>query len=160
MQLSDPDARRIADFLRGIGIRIRVEPLVSETFLPGVTIRGGELVVDPARLGWPGDLLHEAGHIACTDPALRPDMNLASDEPGEEMAAIAWSWAAANAIGLDPEILFHDGGYRGGSAGLIDNFRAGRWIGVPMLSLYGMSDEPHRPRAGIDPYPNMRRWLR
>jgi hypothetical protein len=50
-------------------------------------------------------------------------------------------------------VVFHKEGYRGGSQSLIDNFRMGRFIGVPMLRWMGMiADERH--------FPSMSRWLR
>jgi hypothetical protein len=151
----------IAGFLVRIGIPLRAEALEGEQFLPGIAIRDGGLVYDPAKLQWPGDLLHEAGHIAVTDPALRPGLREPSDDPGEEMAAIAWSWAAAMEIGLAPEILFHEGGYRGASAAFIDNFSNGRDVGVPMLAAWDMTAEIHRARKfGGVPFPAMQRWLR
>jgi hypothetical protein len=155
------DIQSIVAFLTGIGIEVRAAPLAGDSFLPGLTIRGGALVYDPGRLQWPGDLLHEAGHIAVTDPALRPDMIAPSDDPGEEMAAIAWSWAAAMEIGLAPETLFHEGGYRGGGKALIENFSNGRDVGVPWLAAWDMTTEIHRARKfGGTPYPHMTRWLR
>jgi hypothetical protein len=155
------DVGRIVAFLTRIGIPVAAQRLEGESFLPGLTIRDGGLVYDPERLAWPGDLLHEAGHVAVTDPALRPAMCQPSDDPGEEMAAIAWSWAAAMEIGLAPEVLFHEGGYRGGAAALIENFSNGRDVGAPLLAAWDMTTEPHRARKyGGVPYPQMRRWLR
>jgi hypothetical protein len=151
----------IAAFLTNIGIGLRAEPLAVEQFLPGIAIRKGELIYDPEKLLYPGDLLHEAGHIAVTDPALRPALSAPSDDPGEEMAAIAWSWAAAMDIGIAPEILFHEGGYRGGGAALIENFSNGRDVGVPWLAAWDMTIERHRAlKEGSIPFPQMRRWLR
>jgi hypothetical protein len=158
--LSSPEGQRILAFLKEIGIAVLLEPLGQDTFLPALTIRDGLLVLDPGRLEWIGDLLHEAGHIAVTDPALRPTLCEASQDPGEEMAAIAWSWAAARVIGLDPHLLFHADGYRGGSSALIENFSKGRYIGVPMLHYFGMTVEPHRAVDEGEAYPAMRRWLR
>ena len=158
---AEEDVERIVAFLTRIGIAVRAEPLAGDSFLPGLAIRGGELVYDPEKLEWPGDLLHEAGHIAVTDPALRPDLNEPSDDPGEEMAAIAWSWAAAMEIGLAPEVLFHQSGYRGGSRALIENFSNGRDVGVPLLAAWDMTTEIHRARKhGGIPYPTMEKWLR
>jgi hypothetical protein len=155
------DVGRIVAFLSGIGISVRAETLAGANFLPGLAIKHGELVYDPERLAWPGDLLHEAGHLAVTDPSLRPTLCDPSDDPGEEMAAIAWSWAAAMEIGLAPATLFHQGGYRGGGSALIENFSAGRDVGVPWLAAWDMTEERHRTRRdGTIPYPHMRRWLR
>jgi hypothetical protein len=78
-----------------------------------------------------------------------------------EMAAIAWSWAAALHLGIAPSTLFHPDGYKGGSAALIENFSAGRYIGVPMLEWLGLTVGDQRAQAeGIAPYPAMVRWLR
>ena len=63
---------RILAFLHAIGIEVREAPVSGDAFLPGVRIEDGALVVDRATLRWPGDLLHEAGHIAVTPAALRP----------------------------------------------------------------------------------------
>jgi hypothetical protein len=54
------------------------------------------LCYDPAQLQHPGDLLHEAGHLAVKSPSDRrlAGVNLGSD-PAEEMMAIGWSYAAA-----------------------------------------------------------------
>ena len=150
----------IIAFLADIGIPITAGR-VCDSVLPGMTVEGGTIRVDPAVATWPGDLLHEAGHIAVTDPVLRPALAQVSDDPGEEMAAIAWSWAAAMHLELDAEVLFHSGGYRGGAGSLVENYRTGGTMGVPMLAWYGMTAEPHRAiTQGIAAYPIMQRWLR
>src|SRR5882757_6435653 len=142
MAFQDPVAARIAAFLDGIGIPVIVESIGAETLLPAMLVRGGTLVVDPERLAWPGDMLHEAGHIAVTDPALRPTLNEVSDSPAEEMSAIAWSYAAAVEIGIDAAVVFHAEGYRGGGASLAENFTAGQYFGHPMLDYFGMTVSP------------------
>ena len=68
---ADPLTERLAAFIRGIGIDVRAATLKEKTFLPGLEISHGALLVDEARLSHPGDLLHEAGHLAVTDPAER-----------------------------------------------------------------------------------------
>jgi len=159
--IDGPDAQLILAFLDRIGITVTREPIAEDGFLSAMRVRAGTLIVDPERLEWPGDLLHEAGHIAVTDPALRPELDDVSGDPGEEMAAIAWSYAAAVEIGVNPAVLFHPHGYRGGAQAMIDNFTAGRGVGIPMLAWFGMSAEPHRAAAdGMRPYPHMMRWLR
>lgn len=150
----------VLGFLGAIGIDVVVAP-VAGSVLPGMTVQRGRILIDPGAVHWPGDLLHEAGHIALTDPALRHSAEAVSDDPGEEMGAIAWSWAALVHLGLAPAFLFHPEGYRGASAAHAENFAAGRYFGVPMLALYGMTAEPHRAAAcGIPAYPAMQRWLR
>jgi hypothetical protein len=156
---ADPLVGRIVAFVRAIGIPVDAARLEGETFLPGVAIAAGRLRVDAARLAWPGDLLHEAGHLAVSDPARLDEA--VSDDPAEEMAAIAWSYAAALELGLAPDILFHAGGYRGGAKALIENFAQGGYVGVPMLALWGLAHEPHRARAlGERGYPHMLAWKR
>ena len=145
-------AVRIAEFLVRIGVTLAVGAVTTRAFVPGIVIRNGTLLIDPAVPAWPGDLLHEAGHIAVTDPAQRAALSDVPDDPGEEMAAIAWSWAAAQACGVAADHLFHAEGYRGGGGYLTENFTAGRFVGVPMLAWWGMCSEAV--------FPQMQRWLR
>lgn len=151
---------RILPFLAEIGIAVREDKLPADTFVPGIRIDAGTLVIDRARLSYPGDLLHEAGHIAVVLPAERAHLsNNLHTGPGEEMAAIAWSYAAALHLEIDPAIVFHPHGYKGGAQALRENFQAGRYIGVPLLQWFGLtherSEDPARPV-----YPRMSRWLR
>ena len=107
---ADPLTARIVGFLRGLGFGVETAVLDGDTFLPGIAVTGGRLRVDPARLAWPGDLLHEAGHLAVSDPTRLDDG--VSDDPGEEMAALAWSFAAATHLGLaltKSLVEMHDG---------------------------------------------------
>jgi hypothetical protein len=119
-------------------------------------------LVDQARLKYPGDLLHEAGHLAVKpEEERRQSGSDAGNDPAEEMMAIAWSFAALVHLQLSPEIVFHADGYRGGSQALIDNFTQGHTFGVPMLQWLGMTaDQQQAKRLGIAPYPQMIRWLR
>jgi hypothetical protein len=158
--LSNPIAEKLAAFVRSIGIDVRAASLPEPTFLPGIDIRGGTVLVDESRLLHPGDILHEAGHIAVTDPAERHQPEL-SPSDGDEMATLAWSYAAARHLEIDPAVVFHANGYRGGGANLVENFNGGRYIGVPLLQLYGMTVEPrHAAVRGVEPFPHMLRWLR
>jgi hypothetical protein len=78
----------------------------------------------------------------------------------EEMMAIAWSYAAAVHLGLEPGVVFHEGGYKGGAESLIENFTNGRYIGVPMLQWIGLTfDERRAKEMGIEPYPRMTKWV-
>lgn len=157
---ADPLTERLATFVRGIGIDMRAATLSEQTFLPGLDIRHGAILVDEERLSYPGDILHEAGHLAVADPAERRAPTL-SPTDGDEIATLAWSYAALRHLDLDPEIVFHPGGYKGGSASLIENFTAGRYLGVPLLQYYGMTVEPRRAaERGVEPFPHMLRWLR
>jgi hypothetical protein len=157
---ADPLVERLADFIRGIGIDVRPAQLPGPTFLPGLEIKDGVIFVDALRLAYPGDLLHEAGHLAVTDPVERHATQLMPSD-GEEIAAQAWSYAAVRHLGLEPEIVFHSGGYRGSSETLINLFNTGGTFGQPLLQWYGMTFEPRRAvENGVPPFPHMLRWLR
>lgn len=150
----------IVAFLDRIGIPTAEAELNEDTALPAMTVRDGVILYDPAQLERPGDLLHEAGHIAMTEPALRPtvsDFGAAPTAQGDEMGATAWSWAAAIAAGLDPRIAFHPDAYRGEGEWLQETFAQGSYIGLPMLQYYGLAR-----RGGEDgeQYPVMIKWLR
>ncbi len=151
---------RMLPFLAEIGLVVRERPLPAATFLPGILIERGTLVIDRDRLAYPGDLLHEAGHLAVVPPAERATLhdNLQTG-PGEEMAAIAWSYAAALHLGIDPAVVFHSAGYKGGAQSLIENFGAGRYFGVPLLQWYGLTRE-RDDGSGAAVYPKMDGWLR
>jgi len=56
--------RRIADFLADIGIKVASVSISRKTFLPGILVESGRILVDETQLTYPGDLLHEAGHLA------------------------------------------------------------------------------------------------
>ena len=158
----DPLTARMMEFLAGIGLAVRYGEVGETTVVPGIDIEHGVIVVDEARLKWPGDLLHEAGHLAVVPADRRSAMHAtAGDDGGEEMAAIAWSYAAAIHLGIDPAVVFHDGGYRGGGSNLLENFTAGRTVGIPILQWLGMTFDEKRARTeGVAPYPHMLRWLR
>ena len=151
---------RILEFVSTIGLTVHERACSEATFLPGIVIDAGTLVIDRNRLAYPGDVLHEAGHIAITAPSQRCLLseNLTAG-PGEEMASIAWSWAAVVHLGIDPSVLFHGGGYKNDADSLLENFRAGRYIGVPLLQWYGMTWERSQ-RADQPVYPRMTSWLR
>lgn len=153
----------ILDFLRAIGIGVEERALPPGTFLPGVRVVAGALVVDRATLRWPGDLLHEAGHIAVTPASQRSLLHDAIDDAdtphGGEMEATAWAYAAIVHLGLPSTVLFHEGGYRGQSAALAMTYDAGVHLGAHGLMQAGMAVCG----VGVDAaaaYPRMQRWLR
>ena len=153
-------ALRIGAFLQEIGIEVEVGP-VEGSVLPGMTVRRGRICVDPDIPAYPGDLLHEAGHVAVSDPATRDAIEAIEADPGDEMAAIAWSVAAAHACGIPLETLFFDEGYRGGAVALRKAFTGRAAVGVPMLASFEMTAEPHRAEEwGVPAFPAMSRWLR
>ncbi|WP_400191960.1 hypothetical protein [Hymenobacter sp. B81] len=145
-------------FVRGIGLEVREADLAGQaTFLPGILLERGALVVDRRRLLYPGDLLHEAGHLAVTAAAERPTVggNVTEHHPekeGEEMAVHCWAYAACRALGLPPDVLFHPAGYRGSSAWFIEQFSQGYYPGLPLLVWMGLTTPTE--------YPRLTRWLR
>lgn len=150
----------ILAFLGEVGIAVENAP-VGQALLSGITISGGRIRVDPAIPVPPGDLLHEAGHLAVVEADRRSTMDDPGDDPGEEMAALAWSAAAASACGLPLEVVFHPHGYLGGAAALATAFARATGPGIPMLAWFGMTAEPCRAaESDLAPYPAMARWLR
>jgi hypothetical protein len=153
---------RIMQFLVEIGFQFREADLSQQkTFVPGIAIDRGAFLIDRSRLLYPGDLLHEAGHLAVMTNERRTRIQGdAGKKAAEEMMAIAWSYAAAVYLGLEAKVVFHEAGYKGGSESLIDNFTQGRYIGVPMLQWIGLTAEEKRARElGIQPYPAMIKWV-
>lgn len=160
----------IADFLNGIGIPVTQCALDKETALPGIAIANEGLLVDEEKLLYPGDLLHEAGHIAVAPPSYRKTLhgNIDPEEDFKyagELMALAWSYAAAVHIGIDPAIVFHEGGYHGQAQQLLDNFSNGTMmngiIGVPALQWIGLTAMGQQAQElGVPPFPHMISWIR
>lgn len=159
---TQPLVQQMATFLRDIGLAVESRTIEEKTFLPGVALDSGRLVIDEAKLLYPGDILHEAGHLAITPAADRHlcGGNLAVSG-GEEMAAICWSYAAALHVGIDPAIVFHEHGYKGGANSLLENYRNGFYMALPYLQWMGLAlDKTKAAEQGCQPYPHMLRWLR
>lgn len=152
--MNDSLITMIESWLEAKGISCARKSLPPGTFLPGIAIEAGTLVYDPARLEWPGDLLHEAGHIALAPPSLRNTLSGKLEvTPAGEMAALAWSFAASADLGIDPAVVFHEGGYRKGGAQLVEQYTSGLppgGPGVPMLQWWGLTQA----------FPRMNHWLR
>jgi len=157
---ANPLTERLAAFVRGIGIDVRAADLPEQTFLPGLEIRNGAILIDETKLAYPGDILHEAGHIAVAEPQARSAATLTPTD-GEEIATLAWSYAALRHLDVDPAVVFHAHGYKGGADALITAFASAANPGVPLLQYWGMTVEPKFAAArGVEPFPHMLRWLR
>ena len=151
---------KICAFLDTIGIQHDEALLEEETFLPGLLIEHGTIRIDRSRLAYPGDLLHEAGHIALAMPEQRPamgqeDLEVKDPAQSDEMGVILWTYLAAKHIGLPPEAIFHAGGYKDQSNWLIEQFEKGNYIGLPLLNWMGIT-EP----ASAGETPQILSWLR
>lgn len=160
------DFEKSIAFLEQIGITIIFKNIEAATLLPGLSIEDGCINIDKQRLSFPGDVLHEAGHIAVIPASERQTLNsenidIRQDAAAEEMMAIAWSYAACLHLQIDPCFVFHENGYKGSGSHIVDNFKQGNYFGVPMLQWVGMAlerkseTEPEKPF-----YPAMLQWVR
>jgi hypothetical protein len=159
-EFRSPLVTTLARFVRSVGICVHAADLPILAAFPGLDIEYGAVLIDESRLIHPGNILHEAGHIAITDPIVRMEKKL-SPTGGEELSSLAWSYAATKYLGFEAELVFYDGSYKGWDSGLVSNFAEGRYIGVPLLQRYGMAFDPVRAKAmNVDPFPHMVKWLR
>lgn len=129
---------RCFSFIRSIGIEIEERTIDEKTFVPGITIDRGHLVVDVDKMQFPGDLLHEAGHIAVMLPEERLCMNGDAtggkkENEGRELGVLLWSFFAAKKAGVPLQVVFHPDGYKGDSEWLIENFSNKKYIALPLL---------------------------
>lgn len=154
----------IVTFLQEIGLEVRLESHEGDSFFSGIRIKSGGLSIDPSQVVYPGDILHEAGHLATLPYSQRckldgelPDIDL---HRGAELMSLAWSYAACLKLNLPPEVVFHTDGYKGGSEHLIHTFEAGKYIGLPMLQYQQMAyDKKNAAILNIEPFPHMQNWI-
>lgn len=157
---------RVLRFLEEIGIQIVEKKLDATTFLPGLALGSNCIYVDFDELMYPGDLLHEAGHLAVTDGKTREMIdaiiiNGGWPTQGEEIAAILWSYAALTYLNLDPSFVFHTNGYKGNSEWFISNFTNANYIGLPFLEWAGLTLGDKRAHLeGKEAFPVMQKWIR
>ena len=161
-EFNDATTCRIAAFIQEIGIPVRARDIPERTFFPGMKIELGELLIDETRLKHPGDLLHEAGHLAVLTERQRSEIDGdVGPEGGGELMALAWSYAACLHLGLPASVVFHEDSFQGGAETMIDNFAHGRYLGVPGLQRHGLTADAKRAAdRGVPPYPAMLAWLR
>jgi hypothetical protein len=159
------ELEKVLSFLNKIGIDV-VEKQLENPFLPGLSLGPNCLYIDFKKLLYPGDILHEAGHLAVTTPEERKiagTEKMAADWPsqGEEMGAILWSFAAAKHLELPVEFVFHPNGYKNESEWLISNFTNENYIGLPFLEWAELAlSKVNAAKEGKEPFPNMLKWLR
>lgn len=154
----------ITGFVKEIGLAVTLAPVDTPSFLPGILIAAGGLRIDADRLLYPGDILHEAGHLAVQPYSIRCTMD--GDLPdtdvhrGGELMTLAWSYAAALHLGISPAIVFHEHGYKGSHASLLSAFENGHYIGLPMLQYHGMAcDAANAALRQLPPFPHMLEWV-
>lgn len=192
-QLSEKRTWSLAaiEFLREIGIDVvLVDPgqtNIDGTFLPAIRISHGTLVVDLDSV-FPGDLLHEAGHLAVIPLHVRhlandrledvfitmqaylaengDDLMAFPEDPlcrgilqSEEGEATAWQYAAARAIGLPDEWLFPKDSYQGESKSTLAGLKQSAYIGIHGLQAAGWTLVRKNPRRDTPVYPKLAFWL-
>ena len=160
------ELQKILQFLEEINIRTIEKELDDTTFLPGLDLGSDCLFIDHSRLKYPGDILHEAGHLAVTPAEERKHIGTGTmpegwPTQGDEIGAMLWSYAASCYLELPFEVVFHPNGYKGNSDWLIDNYKDGNYIGLPFLEWAGLALGNERAiKEGKDPFPAMQQWLR
>lgn len=159
------ELEKVLSFLNEIGIDV-VEKQLENSFLPGLSLGPNCLYIDFEKLLYPGDILHEAGHLAVTTSAERKIVGtneMAPDWPsqGEEMGAILWSFAAVKHLELPAEFVFHPNGYKNESEWLISNFTNENYIGLPFLEWTGLTlSKVNAAKENKEAFPKMLKWLR
>lgn len=163
-QFKNATTQKISDFLWSIGIKVYPENVPDDTFLPGIRIVKGEIQADEEKMLSPGDILHEAGHLAVLSKETRntlTDTVVVNEQSqgGEEMAAIAWSWAALKHLDIAPEVVFHPEGYKGDADSIIENFSQKRYFGVPVLAYKEMCIDFRYDTEHLENrFPKMLKW--
>ncbi|WP_289659599.1 hypothetical protein [Flavobacterium panacagri] len=159
------EIKKVIFFLKEIGIDV-IEKELDETFLPGLDLGPNCIYVDYTKLLYPGDILHEAGHLAVTVSEQRKlvgTTKISEDWPtqGEEIAAILWSYAALHHLQLPLDFVFHPNGYKDSSEWFISNFSTGNYIGLPLLEWMGLcfGNEKAEKEQKM-PFPAMQKWVR
>lgn len=148
---------QILNFLSQINIQTEETSITESTFVPGILIDKGVLKYDPEKLKYPGDLLHEAGHIAIMSPEERPTIvgdvgKYRTPAQDDEMGVIGWTYAALKHLEIPIEVVFHENGYKGESYMIINNLEGGMYIGLPLLVWMDLCD--------FETFPKMKKWVR
>ncbi len=150
-----------SSFIKEKGICIEERTITGVTFFPGIEICNGCLIIDREKLLYPGDLLHEAGHIAVAPVEDRKTLsnNVTENRPGtegEEMSVMLWTYAACLHLSISPAIVFHADGYKGESDWIVNQYKTGNYVGLPLLVWMGLTRNPEVEKG----YPEMIKWLR
>lgn len=156
---------RTFHFLEEIKIDYYLSDENFDSFLQGVKIQNGTLIINTKNILCVGDILHEAGHLACIPSTLRVKANdNIKDSLGEEytfeMAVIVWSVAAAAYLEIPLTEIFHQEGYNGDANWLLEQYTAKNYIGLPLLQWMGLAVMEDKTVDGINLPFKMLRWTR
>lgn len=157
---------KIFNFLKETGIDYELSDEDFDSFLQGIKIENGRLKIKLKKLLCIGDILHEAGHLACIPANLRLKANgniseSLGEEYGYEMGVIAWSVAAALHLDIPLSHIFHQEGYKGDAGWLMEQYVSKNYIGLPLLQWMGLAAfEDELDGDKILPFPKMLRWTR
>lgn len=160
------EMKKMILFCNSIGIKVIKKRNIENSFLPGLSLGANVIYVDYERLVHPGDLLHEAGHLAVTVSEERMLIGTGKrpkewPTQGDEVAAMLWSYAALVHLNLPIEYVFHAEGYKGESPWLIDNYTSYNYMGLPLLEWMGLTYSKEKAEImGVLPFPNMIQWIR
>lgn len=172
------------DFVLGIGIPVKVSDRTNalDTFLPHIRIEYGELVVSPRR-AFPGDILHEAGHIALLPRRLRiyalddlqqalqmgseilrqPDCSAYTQAAirlsASDAAVTAWQFAAHKKIGLPKALLFPLQSYGGQENLIYVSLDHNNYVGINELTKAGLTMHSEQMNLGAPVFPQLKSWL-
>lgn len=151
----------ILDFLSEIGIPFEFGEVPQTSFLPGIELNKGVVVIDQKQLLYAGDVLHEAGHLALVPKNDRPKISGDIQETfpqyaGLEMAVLCWSYLAALHLNVPADVLFHTDGYKGEASWLIEQFSSGNFVGLPFLEWTEIVERQGAPTKT----PKVLKWLR
>lgn len=175
-------------FVRGIGLTVTIseEADLKDAFIPYVRVEAGGMTISGAV--FPGDILHEAGHLAVIPGDFRPlavdslsaVMNAMTkyiennphglaqwpEDPTSrailqsgEAEATAWQYAAAQAIGLPDEWLFPPDSYEGESAQVLQYLKSKTHLGVNGLQAAGWTVQRKQEYRESAVFPALNFWL-
>jgi len=182
-------AYRAIDFVRSIGIPVTTTSGedIAGAFTPYCRIEAGGLVVNPEKV-FPGDILHEAGHIAVMPARFRPSasgtlgkslremkdyLDAHSDAIGRfpedptirgivqsgEAEAAAWQYAAAQHIGLPDMWLFPPESFEGQPEDALLRLKTNSYLGINGLQAAGWTKVRTTSRLDAPTYPELAFWL-
>lgn len=183
-------AHKAFEFIQSIGLPIEnvSEYLAPEsTFIPYVLIHEGGIKVCVDKV-FPGELLHESGHLAILPPQFRKLANgslsaafsAASDYLEEnpsglmsypedavaraciqcgEAEAQAWQYAAAKEFGMPNEWMFSDESLKSGADDVLFRLENNQHFGINGMRAAGWTELQRNPHTTIPVYPKLAFWL-